>query len=290
MPARPDLALLCALWILLAAPLAADGLHNDTKTFTPDTEVTEADWSDPAEMALTWAAALVRVPDGSGGSNELTMAELARWRPVGDSKAPVVIYLHGCSGIWEGTRYRVRLMADMGFVAIAPASFARRKYPRSCDVATHRGGMYRGTLRIRQFDAGYAVTQARALPFVDPGRVILMGLSEGAITTATYESRAPQADVTHRIIEGWTCNAGWLEYHGLNAGPGEPVLSLLAADDPWFQLDVLKGDCGPKMAPGNGSRSVVFSDAELARRHDLLDHPRAQSELKAFLAAQNLLP
>ena len=286
---NPKRLAVIVLSLLAAGTVAADGLHNSTKIFTPDTEMQEADWSDPAEMARTWEAALVRVPEGPGRSRAITTAELADWRPPDGAKVPVVVYLHGCSGIWEGTRHRIRLMADMGFVVVAPASFARRKYPQSCDVASNRGSLYRGTLRIRQNDARHAVEQVRALPFTDPSRVVLMGLSEGAITAATYDFGAASAQATHRIVEGWTCNAGWLEYHGLKAGPDEPVLSLVAADDPWFRLDFLKGDCGPKMQPANGSRSVVF-DGPLAETHELLEHEAPRAALAEFLDDTGLRP
>jgi hypothetical protein len=41
-----------------------------------------------------------------------------------------------------------------------------------------------------------------------------MGHSEGAIAVATLD--APP--VAARIIEGWTCHAGWPEYRGLAEG------------------------------------------------------------------------
>ncbi len=37
--------------------------------------------------------------------------------------------------------------------------------------------MYRGTLRMRQYDAGYAIEKAKALSWVDSNNVFLVGLS-----------------------------------------------------------------------------------------------------------------
>ncbi len=279
-----------ALLPLLAGEGPAQGLHNDTRSFVAPLRISQADWTDPAELARTWERALVRLPAGAAGPEAPSTAELADWRPEGGAPLPVVLYLHGCSGIWEGTRRRIELMAGMGFLIVAPASLARQKYAQSCDPATHRGSLYRDVLKMRQADAAHAVRQVRRLPFVDPDRVILMGLSEGAITTATYEATGPEEAVNARVIEGWTCNAGWPEYKGLKAGAAEPVLSLVGKDDPWFQNDWTRGDCGPAMQPGSASRSVVFSKGPLAARHELLEAPEAQATLRAFLAERGLMP
>lgn len=275
--------------VLCAAPLCADGLHNTTKRFTPAAAMRQSDWSDPAELARPWGAALVRVPTGEGRSKRLTTSELLRWRPKTGAKHPVVVYMHGCSGIWSGTRARVKLMADLGFVVIAPASFARRKYARSCNSEAHRGSLYRGALPLRQFDAEHALVRLRALPFVDHERIVLMGFSEGAIVAATYRARQSAGHITHRVIEGWTCHAGWPEYDGLNAARNEPVLALLGANDPWFRRPALKGHCGTRMSRRNDSRSVVFTSPALARQHALLEHRQPRAELLNWLRAQNLL-
>lgn len=278
--------MIVALALMTAAsPLAAQdqGLGNDSRVFTAHTEMTEADWSDPAEMQRTWEAAIVRVPAGDGRSTPVTMAGLAALMAGTDARLPTVIYLHGCSGIWPGTHARIRFLADNGFLVIAPASFARLKYPRSCEVATHRSGLYRPTLRMRQNDAGHAIEKARDLPFVDTGRMVLMGLSEGAIATATFTPANDRQKVAARVIEGWTCRAGWGEYARINAPADEPVLALVAGNDPWFQQDWNRGDCGPSMTRNPGSRSVVYSSGDLAHRHELLDFDEPRRVVLEFL-------
>jgi len=199
------------------------------------------------------------------------------------ARYPTVIYLHGCSGIWAGTLRRIDLLAANGYAVIAPASLARVKYPKSCDVATNTGGLYRGTLAMRQHDAGNAIAQARTLPWVDAGKLFLMGLSQGAVTTATFSGGTPQHAVNARVVEGWTCNAGWDEYRGVNAPAGEPVLTLVARDDPWFQNEWTRGECTRFLDAGNGSRSVVFEEEHLRRRHELLEDTQVQQTVLEFL-------
>ena len=100
--------------------------------------------------------------------------------------------MHGCSGFWPGTHKRIKFLSDNGFLVIAPASLARHTYPRSCNVDTHEGGLFRGTLGLRQNDAGYAIEMARRLPIVDDKNIVLMGFSEGGVVAVTFEAANEQ--------------------------------------------------------------------------------------------------
>ena len=179
-------AFLIALSALTGCAGTGTGLHNSTKAFTPSSEMKRSDWSDPAELEKTWQAARVRIPKPGGSYISTTMKELASGSQTIAGTWPTVIYLHGCSGVWSGTYTRINFLARNGYAVIAPVSFARKKYPRSCNPEKHQGGLYRPTLYMRQNDAGYAIAKAKALPWVDDDNVFLMGLSQGGITTATF--------------------------------------------------------------------------------------------------------
>ena len=276
--------LFTAMVVLLAlSGCATTGLHNSTKVFTDPSDMRPSDWSDPTEMERAWQAALVRIPKSGGDYISTTIAKLGEGGALPEGVWPTVIYMQGCTGIWPGTKARINFLARNGYAAIAPASFARLKYPRSCRAATFEGGMYRPTLRMRQYDAGYAIAKAKTLPWVDESNVFLMGLSQGGITTATFASSRPEHSLGARIIEGWTCHAGWSEYKGVNAPDTEPVLALVGAKDPWFQTPWTKGDCRPFLDLSNGSRSVVYSTGRLSTRHELLEAREAQQEVLTFL-------
>ena len=265
------------------------GLHNSSKKFTDPSQMRPSDWTDPREMHRTYVAAIVMVPRGNGRSRQIKAGSLAKWKPRSGGKLPAVIYMHGCSGIWPGTKRRVEFMADLGFVVIAPASFARKKYPQSCNPDTHQGGMYRNILKMRQNDAAYAIAQVRKLPFVDPSKIILMGLSEGGITTATLPANRYKTALAARIVEGWTCHAGWSEYKGLKARASEPVLTLVGELDPWFQDQWTKGNCSRFVRTDNGGRSVVYRSGKLAREHELLEHKQPRKDVIKFLKERGLL-
>ena len=165
-------------------------LGNGGKKFTPASEMSNKDWDHPDELERVWQASLVRVPDQEGKLIQTRIAEFNSTSLEIKKKYPTVIYLHGCSGIWAGTIRRINFLAKNGFAVIAPPSFVRAKYPRSCSVYEQAGGMYRDTIKMRQNDAGNAIEKAKNLAWVDENNMFLMGLSEGGITAATFFSKS----------------------------------------------------------------------------------------------------
>ena len=259
------------------------GLHNNTKTFAEPQDVTWQHWDDPQELDRTWDRAIVHLPAEPGRSDWITTEELAARSAQSTQKLPTVIYLHGCSGIWSGTHQRMKFLADNGFLVIAPASLAREVYPRSCDVETRKAGLFRGTVVLRRNDAGHAIETARQLRIVDDSNMVLMGFSEGALTTVTFEAQNDRQRVRARVAEGWTCRAGWLEYKGVKAPENEPVLTLVGENDPWYQDQWTKGECTPFLNAQNGSRSIVYRDGAMKDKHGLLEFETARQDVLAFL-------
>ena len=241
---------------------------------------------DDADLQRTWLRAFVIVPGESGlvrGWIEDVHSRLERV-PL---PLPTVIYLHGCDGLGRIGHDAARLLAEAGYAVIMPDSFARENKPRSCDAARQVGGFHRAVLGWRQAEANLAIRQARRLVWVDPDNVFLWGFSEGGITTATVTGEPVNA----RVIEGWTCHAGWEEYRGLDAPSSEPVLALLGAEDPWFQSVHLKGDCGAFMEGRLSSTSIVYRRPDfLATKHHLSWHPDVQHLILEFLAGHHAPP
>jgi len=274
-------SVVASLLLLYSSALTGNGLNNQTKQFTHNSEMSSADWSSPDELHRTWQAALVRIPRNqqvfAGQISDLPLEGVSV-----EKQLPTVIYLHGCSGIWWGTYIRLDFFAENGFAVIAPASFARAKYPKSCDPATKRAGLYRETLKMRQYDALNAIKNAKRLNWVDSKNLFLVGFSQGGITSATLSTNI-DTTVNARVIEGWTCHAGWNEYRGTNAPTSQPVLALVADQDPWFQDSWTRGSCGRYMNSENGSRSMVYRTGSLMSKHSLLDDPDVQALVLEFL-------
>lgn len=235
---------------------------------------------DAVEIARTWAGALAYAP-GAVGPELMEAPALMQWLAANPA-TPVVVYGHGCDGFSKITRDTGRWLAGEGFAFVAPDSFSRVDKPKSCDAPTNRGGLHRGVLAWRQAEIGNAIARV-ALATDAP--IALMGHSEGAITAATYTGEP----VAARVIEGWTCHAGWPEYRGLNAPTAEPVLSLVGAQDPWFSAPSAWGDCGRHM-DGN-DRSIVFrKPGYLHKKHWLSGDRNTRKTIVAFLREHLPLP
>lgn len=237
--------------------------------------------NDPAELERTWQAAWVFLPDqGPEGYRRITIPELPEALAARDAALPAVVYAHGCSGHFKASEVTGAFLARAGFLVVMPDSFARADKPASCIPAKRQGGLHRAVLGWRQAEVGKAIGELRGMPGVRPDAIFLMGLSEGGITTATYQGEA----LAGRIVEGWTCHAGWPEYRGLNGPKDEPLLTLVAARDPWFRLPVLAGDCGAFMAGRSDARSLVIDDPpSLAVSHWLTKNSAIQAEVLTFL-------
>ena len=234
-----------------------------------------------SEASRTWESARVYTPS-EVSVKRLTMPGLKKQMESTPEKLyPLAIYLHGCAGLWAGSERRGRLLAELGFIVIAPDSFARKNKPISCLPYQYRGGLHRGTLALRQEEAMYAISAGAKLPWVDPKRIILIGLSEGGITTATL-IKPSFLSIKARVIEGWGCNSSWEEYAGLNSQINEPVISFVGNMDPWFRHPSLQGDCGEFMKDAD-SISVVYTKPPLSKTHTPLDYKLPKLELKEFL-------
>lgn len=239
---------------------------------------------DPAELARTWDGAHVVVPvPGEGRSVRYIEGEMAD--VAGDLAAlpdgmrlPLVIYLHGCAGFHGGNRRDARLLAEQGYAVIAPDSFARADKPQSCDWRRRRAGLHWGVVFFRLAEARHAHERARALPWVDPGRIAMIGQSEGGLATARYGGEG----LAGRVIMGWTCTLPLPYVHGV-AGPEDvPVLAVVSGRDPWFEHWLVGGNCADSLADYRDSRSVAL-DSSI---HHVLRVPEGQRLILDFLAAR----
>ncbi len=237
---------------------------------------------DPEELERSWQAAWIFLPDsGPEGYRRLSAQDLPEVLANLEEPLPVVVYAHGCAGHYQATTVTGSFLAKAGFLVVGPDSFARRDKPVSCVPARTLGGLHRGVLAWRHAEVRYAIDKLQSLPSIREDAVFLMGFSEGGITTATFKG----SPLAGRVIEGWTCHAGWPEYRGLRAPDNEPILALVAANDPWFRLPILRGDCGAFMAGRPDATSlVVEAPPMLAASHWLSKDPEIQGQIVGFLA------
>ena len=242
-------------------------------------------WDDRAELERVWRASIVYIPDQIGGILETNVARLMSDDMKIDGQWPTVVFLHGCSGIRQDVYERMEFLAANGFAVIAPASYARVSYPRSCNPSSNNGGLYPDIVFLRMFDATHAVEQVKTFAWVDSEAVILGGHSEGAVVAALFEVRRPELRLAARIIESWTCAAeDFPRFEGLNAAPDEPVLALVNEYDPWLRRDTgFRGSCANFFHADSGSRSILYSISDPGPTHAPLRTPEAQRDTIEFL-------
>jgi len=179
-------------------------------------------------------------------------------------KVPVVLYLHGCTGIkQQARRYRALLLSE-GYAVFMPDSFQR---PGRWACGEEGPLAYRVSLRLQEL--AYAYRQIRALPWVDQKRIVLMGFSEGGNTVDHWNKPGFAA----HIIIGSACT---LVGGRPAAAPGTPLLAIVGARD-----DYRPGlSCTIERTVG-GSRSVVIPNAP----HKVAQYRQARDAIKAFLRA-----
>lgn len=199
-------------------------------------------WSD---VEKSWEAAHVYYP---GATEQRTTKDLDTL----NKQYPVIVYMHGCSGIWEkhDTLWG-KAMAEKGYIVILPDSMARSGRVSNCNVEARKPtGAFRNWAYYREQEIDYALAQVQKSTWATPTQVYLMGHSEGAIATALYSSKGFKA----HVILGWTCTSSqFLQYDGLRSPKETPVMVINRTTDPWFANTPFDGTCVDK---ANG-RSVT---------------------------------
>lgn len=232
------------------------------------------------DLPQTWnRATIVLPPLGTGAALVTTvdspaMQERLRRVPA-NAKLPVVLYVHGCTGM--GGLTLLQALAEAGFVVVAPDSFARRYRPLQCDAQNQAGGRNLFVYDFRLEEVAYALDQLWLRPWADWDHLMLVGASEGGVAAALYRGD----EFAARVILQWTCQ-GAPHVAGLAIGKHEPVLALLASNDPWYQR-VGGGDCGALLVGRPDSRSHQLA---VPGGHELVAEPAAVRLVVEFLRRQ----
>jgi hypothetical protein len=215
------------------------------------------------ELDRTLDYAIVKIPDSYYRMTNSSIGVLhgAYLKDVRDEiemishrkKIPMIIYMHGCSGILNEAFSDIIFITHNGYAAIAPNSFARNYKPISCNPQFHQAGLHRNVLSFRIAEAKYAYDYVKSLSWVDTNNIFLMGFSEGGITTAKY----PYDGISGKIILGWTCNSGWHDHVGISGSKDIPVFAAVGSKDPWFRKPLLQGNCGYAIKKRPNSKSLV---------------------------------
>lgn len=230
---------------------------------------------DETNVALSWAKAQVFVP---GKVFATTPDNVKVEKPL-----PVVIYLHGCTGINPSHDSRWgEFIRGLGYIAVLPDSMARPGRKPNCDPRTKRGGAFPQAFAMRLEELRYALDQVKKAAWADADNTFLMGHSEGGQTAA----RTTLAGFRGIIISAWTCtDSSRPDFDGIFAPLETPILTLEWDHDAWREGTPRQGSCANKFDERKKARQVLFSGTE----HATYAQGQARDAVAQFLK-ENIAP
>lgn len=198
----------------------------------------QADPLDAYDVSKAWENAEVHVP-GFFFTKDVTNVEVQK--PM-----PVVIYMHGCSGIHNEDRQWASLLNKQGYIVVMPNSLAIPGRPVNCDRNSKTTNLRLVPVnRLRPKEARYTLSKVKEQVWADKDNIFLMGQSEGGMSATRVKSNGFKGI----IISGFHCVLG------VNADPSTPILALNHESDPWFHTPTR---CSENWGDRQNSKEVVL--------------------------------
>jgi dienelactone hydrolase len=202
--------------------------------------------------------------------------------PVVTRKVPVVVFLHGSSGLGLKAIGEWQLwLASLGIASIAPDSMSLPdriiyKSPVGKDV-------YEKIHALRSSEINIAIKALGTMPWADMNKLVLAGTSEGATAVTRYGGPEFMA----RIAFSWSCeNNYFVEEHRTAVLPEKPFLNIMSSNDvffspsnSWLGNPAAKGHCGAVQKENKQASIVLIPDAP----HTLMNLPAARHATEGFL-------
>ena len=197
------------------------------------------------------------------------------------ARAPVVVFLHGSSGLELKAIGEWQLwLASLGVASIAPDSFAlpdrlTYKSPVGKDV-------YEKIHTLRASEISLAVQALRAAPWADMSRLVLAGTSEGGPAVARYRGN----EFVGRMLYSWSCENNYFVQEHHTAVITQPVLNVMSSTDvffspsnSWLGNSAAKGYCGDALKDNKQATIVLIPGAP----HTLLNLPATRTATAGFV-------
>ena len=249
---------------------------------TPVGEVKGSGWEHtPATLAATVRQADLVIPAAATGG-ALFVGKFRDAPALKAAKVPVVLFLHGSSGLglkaigeWQ------QWLAREGVASAAPDSFALP------DHVTYKSPIskaeYERMHALRASEIAPMLAALKALPWVDGARMVLAGTSEGSVPVARYRG----TEFAARILFAWSCESNYFVVEPRNAfEPDKPVLNVISATDPFFSPSNFwlgnasaKGHCAEALKEVKRASVALIPGAP----HTLLNLPAVRDITSGFL-------
>jgi dienelactone hydrolase len=273
--------ILCSIGILSLLMACAQTPPSAPPPQAPKGEVTgTAAVHTPASAAGVIAKAAVVLPASvTGGA--VYVGTFANMPKDTKAKAPVVVFLHGSSGLALKAIGDWQLwLASVGVASIAPDSFAlpdriTYKSPVGKDV-------YEKIHALRASEIPLAVQALRSVAWADTSRMMLAGTSEGGPAVARYTGN----EFAGRIMYSWSCENNYFVSEHRTANIAQPVLNVMSSTDvffspsnTWLGNTAAKGYCGDAWKDHKEATIVLIPGAP----HTLLNLPAARHATLGFV-------
>ncbi|MBL41919.1 MAG: hypothetical protein CMM49_04565 [Rhodospirillaceae bacterium] len=234
-----------------------------------------------SDIELTWEKALIFIPGDKKKStqNDLRVEQIKITDLEFQKKMPLLLYLHGCTGLGDGAF--LRKLSSMGLVVIAPDSFARSFRPMQCNPRTKKGGKNLFIYDFRSAELTFALEKISEIKWIDFDNLFLFGVSEGAVTASLFRGNV----FNGRIIAQWTCTGAPL-VEGIGAPKNEPILAIVKENDPYYASNNTKsqeGNCGRFMFDRLNSKSIILKNSFGEDPHNVLNSDESLSEIRYFI-------
>lgn len=197
------------------------------------------------------------------------------------TKVPVVLFLHGSSGLELKAIGEWQLwLASMGVASIAPDSFA---LPDRITYKSLVGKcLYEKIHALRASEIPLALQALRSAPWADTSRLLLAGTSEGGPAVARYAGQ----EFAGRMLYSRSCENNYFVEGHRTADITQPVLNVMSATDVFFSPSnpclgnsAARGYCGDALKDNKQAVIVLIPGAP----QTLLNLPAARHATAGFL-------
>ncbi len=274
------------IWGYLSLALLASSacVVSAQPTTTPVGEVKGSGWEHtPTTLAATVQQADLVIPAAATGG-AMFVGKFRDAPAIKPAKVPVVLFLHGSSGLglkaigeWQ------QWLAAQGIASAAPDSFALPDHVAYKSPISK--AEYERIHALRASEIAPMLAALKALPWVDGTRIVLAGTSEGSVPVARYRG----TDFAARMLFAWSCEPNYFVVEPQNAfEPSKPVLNVISATDPFFSPSnawlgnaAAKGHCADALKDVKRASIALIPGAP----HTLLNLPGVRDITSGFLKA-----